>query len=67
MNKDVQRIVKAAKAQGFTVTTTGKGHPMFHRDGKFVCTGPSTPSDHRSIPNLIAQLRRAGFQWPPRR
>lgn len=34
------------------------------KTGKAVATLPGTPSDHRSLTNVIAKLRRAGFQWP---
>ena len=66
-NKDVDQLVKAATKQGFTVQRSRKGHPMFYKDGKLAATCSGTPSDFRSLRNTIADLRRAGFQWPPQR
>lgn len=67
MDKDMKRIVKAAEQQGFSVVLSTKGHPVFSRAGRVVATGSGTASDHRALANVIAQLRRAGFQWPPKR
>lgn len=67
MDKDTKKLIKAAKAQGFTVTYSNKGHVIFAKDGRRVAVGAGTTGDHRSRQNLIAQLRRAGFQWPPTR
>lgn len=45
---------------GFTVNRTrGSGHiSITHPDHAGVIYGPSTPSDHRSYENLVAQIRR---------
>lgn len=67
MNKDLKRILTAAQAQGFEVRYSSKGHPMIYKDGQFVTQSAATPSDWRGSRNLIAALRRFGFQWPPRR
>jgi predicted RNA binding protein YcfA (HicA-like mRNA interferase family) len=66
---DVKDVIAAAEDQGWEVTRTKKGHlqfippdptrPMVH--------GSGTPSDWRSLKNLIAQLRRSGLVWPPKR
>ena len=67
MDKDTKRVAKAAERQGFEVATTTKGHVVFTLDGVVVATASGTPSDHRALKNLIAQLRRSGFIWPPTR
>lgn len=67
MDKDTKKIVRAAEKQGFEVVLSTKGHVMFHKDGRRVAVAAGTSSDHRGRSNLIAQLRRAGFQWPPAR
>lgn len=67
MDKDTKKVIKAAEKQGFEVQITAKGHAVFSLGGMPVATASGTASDHRAIKNLIAQLRRAGFQWPPRR
>lgn len=62
---DFRKIVKAAIKQGWTVGQTAKGHWMFKDPEKryppIYCGG--TPSDIRAIRNLVAQLRRCGFDW----
>lgn len=67
MDRDTKKLITASEAQGFIVELSRKGHPVFSKDGKLIATGSGTASDPRSIKNVIAQLRRAGFQWPPRR
>ncbi|MDI1290607.1 MAG: type II toxin-antitoxin system HicA family toxin [bacterium] len=64
MNKDMRKIVKALEEQGFEVRTTSAGHLFVTRDGRPVATLSGTPSDHRSIANALARLRKAGFSWP---
>jgi molybdenum cofactor biosynthesis enzyme MoaA len=59
MDKDLRKIAKALKAQGFDVEITGKGHIIVTRDGDLIA------SDRRSIRNSLAPLKRAGFRWPP--
>lgn len=67
MNKDLRKIVKALHGQGFSTRTTTKGHLMVTRDGKVVAVFSGTPSDVRAWKNSLADCRRAGFNWPPRR
>jgi hypothetical protein len=66
---DFKTLVKIAKANGWQVETNRKGHPVFwapgaDRAGRPTVTGSGTPSDHRSIANLAAQLRREGLPVP---
>ncbi|PRY06789.1 hypothetical protein [Kineococcus rhizosphaerae] len=67
MDKDTKKLVKAIKAQGFTVTPTRRRHLRVVKDGHQVAVLAGTASDYRSWRNAIADLRRAGFQWPPKR
>lgn len=67
MDKDMRKIAKALREQGFEVETTSKGHLMVFRDGRLVTTFSGTASDWRAMRNAIAKARRAGFVWPPRR
>jgi hypothetical protein len=62
-------IEKAAKEQAWRVERTTRGHRMFVPPDptKRIVYGPGTPSDHRSIKNTLASLRRQGLIWPPRR
>lgn len=62
MNKEVRKLVQSlTPIPGVEVTETGSGHLMVTRDGAFVTTLPSTPSDVRWRENALAQLRRAGI------
>jgi predicted RNA binding protein YcfA (HicA-like mRNA interferase family) len=65
MNRDIKKLVQRAERQGFRLQA-GKGHYMlFAPDGVSIVTVAKTPSDHCTIPNTIADLRRCGFD--PRR
>lgn len=66
---DLRDIEEAAREQGFRVGRTKRGHSVFYppdpQSGPVF--GSGTPGDQRSLRNLLAQLRRAGFDWPPHR
>lgn len=63
--KDLKEIFKALGDQDFKVIPTKNGHyNVFDPQGKWVATSASTPSEGRGTKNFIAQLRRAGFNWP---
>jgi len=65
--KELKEIAREAERQGWRVGKTKKGHPQFFApDGENIITAAGTPSDHRSIDNLIARLRRYGFKWKGR-
>ncbi|WP_333745463.1 hypothetical protein [Streptomyces sp. IBSBF 2950] len=64
MSSDQRKLEKALKAQGFEVEPTRKGHKTVRKNGVRVATLAGTPSDSRSWKNTLADLRRAGFQWP---
>lgn len=40
---------------------------MVYKDGVLIATFSGTASDRRAFLNSLAPLKRAGFQWPPRR
>ena len=67
MSGDMRRMLKALEEQGFDVTRTQRGHYEVRKDGRRVATIAGTASDHRSIRNAVAYLRKAGFIWPPRK
>lgn len=67
MHKELRKIQKELEAQGFTTRVTAKGHLQVFRNGTKVATFSGTPSDVRSLRNSLADARRAGFRWPPRR
>lgn len=68
MGNDLRTLLKALRAQGFTVDRTGSGHWLVRNaEGRAVATIAGTASDHRSLRNALAVLRRAGLIWPPPR
>jgi hypothetical protein len=66
---DRRSIEQAARDQGFQVSRTTRGHSVFYAPDPSVkpIYGSGTPGDRRAILNLLAQLRRAGLVYPPRR
>lgn len=67
MDKDLKKIIKALRKQGFEIEVTTKQHVEVFRDGVKVTTFSGTASDHRSLDNSVSKARRAGFKWPPKR
>lgn len=63
MRKEIKQLKKALEAEGYSVDPTRGGHlKVTHPDKDGVVFMPSTPSDHRSIKNTKAELkRRFGF------
>lgn len=59
--KRLQPAYRAARKQGWTVKKTNGGHIEFvtPEGGKVIVS--STPSDHRSIDNSLAELKRNGL------
>lgn len=57
LQKDVSRIVDAVEMAGGSASVRGSGHVLLRLGGKSV-TLPSTPSDHRSLLNARAQVKR---------
>jgi hypothetical protein len=67
MDKDVKKLIKACKEQGFEVRYRTNGHPAVYRpDGSHVVDLASTPSEYRGWRNGLACLKRAGLIWPPK-
>lgn len=62
--KELRPLVRAAIAAGWTVTKTGGGHLRFRSPTGALVFAPSTPSDHRSVKNTAAELRRHGLDLP---
>jgi len=67
MNKDLRKVLREAERQGFEIVTRKSGHIEIRKDGQRVTTFAGTASDHRSMRNGLAHMKRAGFQWPPKR
>jgi hypothetical protein len=69
MAKDFKDVRKEAERQGWRTEQTKSGHWRFIPPDptKPMVVTSSTPSDHRTLMNFIAELRRKGFVWPPKR
>lgn len=67
MHKDLRKVLREAERQGFTWNTRSSGHIEVRRNGERITTFAGTASDHRSMKNGLAHMRRAGFKWPPSR
>jgi len=59
-NKDVRALLVAAKAANWRVVSTARHFQCLSPDGVTIVNIPQTPSDHRSVKNCAAHLRRAG-------
>lgn len=63
---ELRKIEQAAWEQGWRVERTKKGHIRFvpPEVTKPMVEAAGTPSELRSIRNLLAQLRRSSLIWP---
>lgn len=53
------KLLRELERDGFTATRTPGGHLRFQHPAISGCVfGPSTPSDHRGVKNLLATLKR---------
>lgn len=57
----MKALVKAAKAQGWTVSYTGGGHYKFQSPTGAVVFTASTPGRSRALANTKALLKRNGL------
>jgi len=63
--KDSKNYLKAAVEQGWQLKETKKGLQLIPPDpAKEIVTVHRTPSDHRALTNVLAELRRQGLIWP---
>ena len=63
-NKDFKQFKKELRAAGaeFEIRNSGKGVIILPDGKKYFC--PATPSDHRALKNIRADLRRLfGFEF----
>lgn len=68
MAKDIDTIVEALDEQGWRIIRKGGKRMAYPPDKtKPAVLLPDTPGGGRWRPNLIAQLRRSGFVWPPKK
>ena len=62
---DLEKIVRAARNQGWEVGHTEKGHWRFTNPEGATYVSSGTPGDVRSVRNTLAGLVRLGLEWPP--
>jgi len=61
VRKEQKELVRRLQDAGFETRTTRSQHLLVLRDGRVVTCFAGTPSDHRSVRNSLAPLRRLGF------
>lgn len=59
--KEYRPIAKVARSQHWKITPTKNGHLMWMSPGGAKVFTPSTPSDWRSLPNVIRKLKHKGL------
>jgi hypothetical protein len=67
MNRDIKKIAKWARSQGWTVEDDASGHTRFYApNGDYVTDYPATPSrPARRMAELAVELRKRGLAVPP--
>lgn len=60
MSREIDSLVKELRKQGWTCTKTKRSHWRLASPTGGLTFCPSTPSDHRSIANTRADVRRLG-------
>jgi hypothetical protein len=68
MALDLKDIRKELKRQGWSEEQRSSGHWRFTPPDptRQLVHYSGSPSDWRSIRNLVGELRRQGFEWPPK-
>lgn len=61
MNKDLRKLIKVARSQGWTVTKTNNGHYRWESPSGGLVFTPSTPSEYRSSKNSLSHLKKCGL------
>ena len=61
--KEIRKLVARLQDQGWRVDQLKSGHyRAYAPDGEGTVHIPGTPSDHRSLRNTVAQLKRHGYK-----
>lgn len=60
--KDYRPIAKVALAQGWTIGRTRRNHLVWQAPSGVKVFTPGTPSDWRSLPNVIRKLKHNGLE-----
>jgi hypothetical protein len=64
VKKDMRALLAQAEDAGCEVKPTRNGHVQIKVPGGGIVIAASTASDHRTIKNTRAELRRAGLELP---
>ncbi len=63
-NAERRHLFRALRRAGWTIRVGGSGHYKLRNPaGQLITTAPASPSDWRGRHALLADLRRAGFDW----
>lgn len=62
----IRLVCKVGKKDGWTVVRTKGRHRAVYHHGKVVAVLPGTGGGGRGVHNARAELKRAGFPFPPR-
>lgn len=65
-DKDVGRLKKELRRQGWTIEKRRKYDYAYSPEGSVGVRLPRTPSSSRWLHNKVAELRRHGFVWKGR-
>jgi hypothetical protein len=60
--RELRPTAQQARKAGWTVTHTRNGHLAWKPPTGQTVYSPSTPSDHRSVANVLGKLRRSGLK-----
>lgn len=61
--REVRKLIRRLEKDGWSARKTGGGHWVVRSPEGVPVSMPSSPSDHRSMKNVMAKLKRAG--WTP--
>lgn len=63
--RDLRKTAERAREAGWTISETNGGHLAWKPPTGRTVFCPSTPSDRRTVANVIGKLRRAGLRDRP--
>jgi predicted RNA binding protein YcfA (HicA-like mRNA interferase family) len=61
MDKEIAKLMRKAKKQGWRVEVTRKSHIKFLSPFGGIVIASGTPSEHRGLLNLKSRLKARGF------
>lgn len=68
LQKDFDKIIRRLRRTGYRIEVGGNGHYIVRsKDGAFLASLPASAGDQRALKNAMAQLRRSGIEYAPRK